>query len=141
MVAVREYFRIAALPATMPEIHEGYILGALGRIIQLHEIYYDEFWDFEYEFSRQMAVELAEFFGRYDETGNRLWLVMDDPNDTGKQEIHGAIVVDGQKAGNEGACIRWVILTPELQGEGIGRELMEKAMTYCEEENFDRVYL
>lgn len=106
----------------MPNIHEGYIPGTLGRIIQLHETYYDEYWDLDYEFSREVAVELAEFLGRYDEAANRLWLVM-DTDDEGGKEIQGALVVDGQQAGNEGARIRWVILAPELHGQGFGYEL------------------
>jgi GNAT superfamily N-acetyltransferase len=125
----------------MPEIHEGYVPGALGRIIQLHETYYDDYWNLDYEFSREVAVELTEFLDRYDEAANRLWLVMDDPDDDGEQAIQGALVVDGQQAGAEGARIRWVILAPELQGQGLGRELMDRAMAFCEAENFDRVYL
>lgn len=124
----------------MPEIHEGCVPGALGRIIQLHEIYYDEYWDLDYEFSREVAVELAEFLDRYDEAANRLWLVMDEDDD-GEQEIQGALVVDGQQAGDEGARIRWVILAPELHGQGLGRDLMERAMAFCDEAGFDRVYL
>lgn len=125
----------------MPKIHEGYVPGALGRIIELHETYYDEYWDLDYEFSREVAVELAEFLGRYDEAANRLWLVMDDPDSDGEQDIQGALVVDGQQTSDEGARIRWVILSPELHGQGLGRELMDRAMAFCEEENFDRVYL
>jgi GNAT superfamily N-acetyltransferase len=122
----------------MSDIHEGYVPGTLGRIIQHHETYYDEYWGLDYEFSREVAVELAEFIGRYDEAANRLWLVMDE---NGKQEIQGALVVDGQQAGNEGARIRWVILAPELHGLGLGRELMDRAMAFCEAESFERVYL
>lgn len=124
----------------MPEIHEGYVPGVLGRVIQIHEIYYDEYWDLDYEFSREVAVELAEFLDRYDEAANRLWLVM-DADDDGEQEIQGALVVDGQQAGNEGARIRWVVLAPELHGQGLGRDLMDRAMTFCKEADFDRVYL
>lgn len=125
----------------MPEIHEGYVPGALGRIIQLHETYYDEYWNLDYEFSREVAVELAEFIGRYDEETDRLWLVMGDLDGDGEQAIQGALVVDGQGIGDEGARIRWVVLSPELHGQGLGRELMKKAMTFCEEKGFDRVCL
>ena len=86
----------------MPEIHEGYVPGALGRIIGLHETYYDEYWDFDYEFTREVAVELAEFLGRYDERTDRLWLVLDDSENGGEQEIEGALVVDGQGPARRG---------------------------------------
>ncbi|WP_224332342.1 GNAT family N-acetyltransferase [Haloprofundus halobius] len=126
----------------MPEIQTGYTPGALGRIIELHETYYSEYWNLDYEFSREVAVELAEFLGRYDEAENRLWLVMSDPDDDGEREILGSLVVDGGHSDDEeGARLRWVVLAPELHGQGLGRELMNRAMAFCADAGFDRVYL
>lgn len=126
----------------MPEIITGYTPGALGRIIQLHETYYTEHWGLDYEFSREVAVELAAFLGRYDEATDRLWLVLSDPGGTGNQEVMGGLVVDGGHADDElGARIRWVILAPTLHGQGLGRELMDRAMAFCAECGFKRVYL
>ncbi|WP_331232380.1 GNAT family N-acetyltransferase [Natronorarus salvus] len=126
----------------MSEIQTGYIPGALGCIIELHETYYSEYWNLDYEFSREVAVELAEFLGRYNEADNRLWLAMSDPNDEGEQEVMGSLVIDGGHSnGEEGARIRWVILAPELHGQGLGRELMNRAMAFCTEAGYDRVYL
>lgn len=126
----------------MPEIQTGYVPGALGRIIELHETYYSDYWNLDYEFSREVAVELAEFLKRYDETDSRLWLVMSDPDDDGEQEILGSLVIDGSHSdAEEGARLRWVILAPELHGQGLGRELMNRAMAFCDEAGFERVYL
>lgn len=126
----------------MPEIRTGYVPGALGRIIELHETYYSAHWNLDYEFSREVAVELAEFLGRYDEGDSRLWLVMSDPDDAGEQEIMGSLVIDGGHTDDEeGARLRWVILAPELHGHGLGRALMSRAMAFCEEAGFGRVYL
>lgn len=126
----------------MPEIRTGYVPGALGRIIELHETYYSEYWDLDYEFSREVAVELAEFLNRYDEADNRLWVVMGDPDEDGEQELLGSLVIDGGHSDDEdGARLRWVILAPELHGQGLGRELMTRAMAFCDEAGFDRVYL
>lgn len=125
----------------MPEIRTGYVPGALGRIVELHETYYSEHWNLDYEFSREVAVELAEFLGRYDEADNRLWLVMSDPDEGGERAIMGSLVIDGGHADEVGARLRWVVLAPELHGQGLGRELMNRAMAFCEDAGFDRVYL
>lgn len=126
----------------MLEIQTGYVTGALGRIIELHETYYTENWNFDYEFSREVAVEFAEFIGRYDDAENRLWLVMSDLDEAGEQQIMGSLVVDGGHNDNEeGVRIRWVILASEFRGQGLGRVLMDRAMSYCENSGFDRVYL
>ncbi|WP_227357114.1 GNAT family N-acetyltransferase [Haladaptatus salinisoli] len=126
----------------MPEIQTGYIPGALGRIIELHETYYSEYWDLDYEFSREVAVELAEFLGRYDDADNRLWLVMSNPDTDDEREVMGSLVIDGgHNDDEEGARLRWVVLAPELHGQGLGRELMNRAIAFCEEVGFERVYL
>lgn len=125
----------------MPEIETGYVPGALGRVIELHETYYSKNWNLDYEFSREVAVELTDFLGRYDEANNRLWLVV-RATDPEAPEIMGALVVDGGHADDEvGARIRWVILAPELHGEGWGRKLMDRAMAFCRTVGFERVYL
>lgn len=84
---------------------------------------------------------MAEFLSRYDEGPHRLWLVLSDPDDDGEQTIQGSIAIDGQPPEGEGARLRWFILTPEVRGQGYGRELMDRAMSFCETEGFDRVFL
>lgn len=126
----------------MPEIKTGYTPGALGRIIELHETYYSEYWNLDYEFSREVAVELAAFLGRYDDAQDRLWLVLSDPDGVGEREIMGSLVIDGGHTDDEeGGRLRWVILAPGLHGRGIGRELMDRAMAFCKATGFERVYL
>ena len=58
-----------------------------------------------------------------------------------RQKILGAIFIDGSKAANEGARLRWFIIDPQYQGYGLGHRLMAAAMQFCREKQFPRVYL
>jgi GNAT superfamily N-acetyltransferase len=42
---------------------------------------------------------------------------------------------------NEVAQIRWFLLTPELRGKGVGKRLIQEAITFCQEQGFKRVFL
>jgi len=137
------------------KIQTGYVTGALGRVIELHELYYGKNWNLGLNFSREVAVEFTDFLGRYEDSGNRLWLVLADSDDPCEQTIMGSLVIDGgpNDEGEEGAKLRfiddeekgarlrWVVLVSELHGQGLGRELLDRAMTYCIDVGFERVYL
>jgi GNAT superfamily N-acetyltransferase len=116
-------------------LHLGYLPGAIGRITELHGTYYARYWDLGLFFEAKAAVELSEFLSRYDPAHDGLWLAMLDNN------IVGAIVIDGSKAETLGARLRWFILDPEVQGRGIGNQLMSAAMSFCEQTGFKRIYL
>ena len=40
-----------------------------------------------------------------------------------------------------GARLRWFILAPEIQGQGVGNKLMYEAMNFCEQAGFKHIYL
>lgn len=121
----------------MTRIETGYRPGAIGRITELHGRYYSEEWGFEQQFECEVARELAEFVARYDEASNGLWLARAD------DEVLGSIVIDGDRSETDsaGARLRWFILAPAAQGEGLGQQLMDRAMTFCQKIGFERVYL
>ena len=82
-----------------------------------------------------VATGLANFLSRYDERHDGFWNAVDD------KRIVGSITIDGSEAATKGAHLRWFILDPEYQGNGIGNQLMRAAMRFCEEKNFLRVQL
>ncbi len=113
----------------------GYIPGSLGRIIELHGQYYAKYWDLGLYFEAKVATELSEFLSRFDLQVDGAWFAQV------KGQIVGGIFIDGSKADGIGARIRWFILDEDYQGLGIGKLLMQKAMTFCAEKQFRRVYL
>ena len=67
----------------------GYVSGTIGRITELHALYYFENWDFGKFFEAKVAAELAAFLNRFDERRDGLWTVCLD------RQVEGSIAIDG----------------------------------------------
>ena len=117
------------------EIHKGYIPGAIGRVIELHGTYYHACWKFGAFFEAKVAGELADFIGRYDVQRDGFWTAAVDGR------VEGSLTIDGAHAGQEGAHLRWFIMSSALRGKGVGNRLMRAAMDFCRSNRYRRVYL
>lgn len=113
----------------------GYVPGTIGRITELHALYYFENWGFGKFFEAKVAIELSAFLNRFDECYDGLWALCLN------NQVEGSIVIDGVKAASEGAHLRWFILSSKLRGRGFGNKLMEKAICFCKENQYQRIYL
>ena len=116
-------------------ITKGYIPGSIGRVVQLHGSYYYQNWNFGVFFESKIARELAGFIDRYDEKRDRFW------NAVSGSCIEGSITIDGIHAESKGAHLRWFIMSDVLRGKGTGGKLMEKAVTFCQQKNYPKIYL
>jgi GNAT superfamily N-acetyltransferase len=116
-------------------ISKGYIPGCIGRLSELHALYYSNLVGFGLTFEAKVARELAEFCSRYDEQRDGLWLA------TLAGRIHGSIAIDGLHAQDEGAHLRWFITSNEIRGTGIGTSLLSSAMDFCRVKGYRRIYL
>ena len=113
----------------------GYYPGVVGKITELHAVYYYENWGFDVTFETQVGAELSEFVRRFDGNCHGLWVA------TKKGEFAGAIAIDGVDAFGEGARLRWFIVDPRYQGSGIGKKLIMQAIEFCIQNGFPKVYL
>jgi GNAT superfamily N-acetyltransferase len=113
----------------------GYVPGAIGRITELHATYYHEHWDFDLYFESKVATELSDLLCRFDPTRDGFWVAMKNGR------IIGSVAIDGKEAKITGARLRWFIVDPEFQGQGLGHLLLHKAIDFCKKANFKRVYL
>lgn len=116
-------------------IEQGYVAGAIGRIVELHARYYHEAWGFGRLFEAQVAAGMGEFMGRYDDARDGLWTVSADAR------LEGSIAIDGQDARGAGAHLRWFIVSPALHGAGVGARLVDTALAFCRARHYQRVYL
>lgn len=116
-------------------IFKGYIPGVIGRIVELHARYYHQHWGFGLFFEAKVALEMAEFFSRFDEDRDGFWYVQKNG------QIEGSVAIDGINAKREGAHLRWFILSPAIQGQGFGQKLIKKAIDFCKQKKYDSIYL
>lgn len=114
---------------------KGYTPGTIGRITELHAIYYSQNWGLDVKFEAEIATQLSEFLLRFEPSHDGIWTA----NLNG--EVVGAIAIDGSKAKSKGARLRWFILSPEYQGYGIGQLLLEKAIVFCKQAQLNQIYL
>jgi GNAT superfamily N-acetyltransferase len=113
----------------------GYIPGAIGRIAEIHGTYYHKHWGFDLFFESKVAIELSEFLRRLNETQDGFWVA------SLGEKIVGAIAIDGVNHEGKGAHLRWFIVAPENQGQGIGKILIEEAIQFCRRKKFGKIYL
>jgi GNAT superfamily N-acetyltransferase len=118
-----------------PEIVRGYVPGAIGRIVELHGIYYAANWGFSAFFEARMARELAEFIDRYDGKRDGLWTAVIGGH------IAGSIAIDGSRCPDEAAHLRWFILDPDHHGRGTGGRLLDEAVRFCRDCGHQRITL
>jgi GNAT superfamily N-acetyltransferase len=114
---------------------KGYIPGAIGRIAELHAVYYHQEWRFGLYFEAKVATEMSHFLSRFKKNQDGFWTACND------ERVQGSIVIDGLNAVSEGAHLRWYIVSPEMQGKGIGRLLLNHAIQFCRNLNYSQIYL
>jgi GNAT superfamily N-acetyltransferase len=121
----------------MPDIKivKDYVPGALGRVAELHGVYYHDHWKFGLFFEAKVAVELSEFLKRYDEIRDGFWPVLVDGR------VEGSITIDGIDGENEGAHLRWFIISDVLRGKGAGNRLINTAISFCKSRHYNKIFL
>jgi GNAT superfamily N-acetyltransferase len=117
------------------KLKTGYQPGVIGRVAQMHALYYHEHWNFGSFFEAKIASEMGEFIQRYEENRDFLQTAV-----TGG-EIEGSIIIDGLHAREKGAHLRWFILSDALRSQGAGKLLVKEAIKFCRKNGYKMVYL
>ncbi|MBW4471521.1 MAG: GNAT family N-acetyltransferase [Stenomitos rutilans HA7619-LM2] len=119
----------------MIEILRSYVPGSIGRVVELHGIYYAKYWHFEAFFEAKVADGLAEFMNRYNEERDGFWVAVLE------NRVEASIAIDGIQANQTGVHLRWFIVSDVLRGQGVGRQLLNSAIEFCRRKQYRRVYL
>ncbi len=105
--------------------------GDIGFITHLHGILYaDQGWD--YTFDIYVAKPLAEFAESHS-FRERIWIVEEGGR------IKGSVAI--VKYSEKEAQLRWLLLDPEVRGQGLGRRLLEDALSFCRQAKYSSVFL
>jgi GNAT superfamily N-acetyltransferase len=113
----------------------GYFPGVIGKVTELHAVYYSQHWGFDISFETQVARELSKFMSNFHRNTDGFWAAVFCG------QFAGAVAIDGSLSSTEGARLRWFIVEPKLQGKGIGRELIRCAVAFCRNAGHKKVFL
>jgi GNAT superfamily N-acetyltransferase len=116
------------------KIH-GYYPGVVGKITEIHAVYYHEHWGFDVSFETQVGRELSIFVDEFDEDRDGLWVA------TASGKFAGSVAIDGHEAKKEGARLRWFIVDPEFQSAGLGKKLISCAVEFCKKKQYPKIFL
>jgi GNAT superfamily N-acetyltransferase len=119
------------MTATIVDNHEP---GAIGRIAQLHAHHYAAASGFGVAFEAKVARELGDFCLAFQPGRDGLWLAKGD-------EIEGSVAIDGSHADTDGAHLRWFITSSRLRGQGIGRQLLARALDFVDARGYATTHL
>jgi GNAT superfamily N-acetyltransferase len=113
----------------------GYYPGVVGKITEIHAVYYHEHWGFDASFETQVGRELSEFISEFDKDRDGFWAA------TGNGKFAGSIAIDGHGTPAEGARLRWFIVAPEFQNTGLGKELISRCIEFCRQKKYPKIFL
>jgi len=117
-------------PAPIVRIRHTLQPGDLGMVVHLHGIVYAREYGLDASFEPYVAKPLAEFAIS---GAGRLWIA-----EEGERIVGSIAVVD---ASDRVGQLRWFLLVPEARGTGLGKRLLEAALAYARERDFERLYL
>jgi GNAT superfamily N-acetyltransferase len=120
-------------PENRVTVRAGLKPGDIGYITYLHGVVYDEEYGLDVTFEPYVAMPLAEFALNQGNPRQRIWVV----------ERYG--VVCGSAAivehSREEAQFRWLLLSRDARGIGLGSRLVDWALAFCIEQGYRSVFL
>ena len=106
--------------------------GDVDAIVKLHSTLYGEEYGFDPTFEHYVAEPLT-LFAESRGKNQKIWIVEKD----GKLKGSVAIV----RVSDVEAQLRWLLIHPELRGQGVGRLLVDKAVSFCRECGYGSIFL
>jgi Transcriptional regulators len=106
--------------------------GDIGYITYMHGWIYQEEYGYSSAFEGYVAESFHKFLIDYNPEKDHLWCAEHNGN------IIGCIGIVGF---GESAQLRWFLLDPHYRSIGLGKKLLQEAINFVKEKNYQRVYL
>jgi DNA-binding MarR family transcriptional regulator/GNAT superfamily N-acetyltransferase len=107
-------------------IRTEYTSEDIQKIIERHQVLYGEEQGFDLSFGDYVTTTFAADV-------QRIWIAEQDGRFVG--------CVGVVKADDETAQLRWLILEPEVRGLGLGKQLVQHVIDFCQEKGYKQVML
>ena len=107
-------------------------LGDVEAIVEMHRAIYAREYGFDDTFATYVADPLVKF-ARHPKSNERIWIA----------ERNGAIAgcVAMVQAEPRVAQLRWFLVDPAARGAGLGRRLLDDAVTFARRSGYDTIVL
>jgi N-acetylglutamate synthase-like GNAT family acetyltransferase len=106
--------------------------GDIGYLSYLHGVLYANEYGWDHTFEAYVAGPLSEFAKAHSDR-ERIWIVEREG------VVAGSIAI--VSASTKEAQLRWFLLHPDLRGKGIGRMLMEDAISFSKANGYSTLFL
>ncbi|WP_444930969.1 GNAT family N-acetyltransferase [Microbulbifer sp. SSSA002] len=106
--------------------------GDIGYITYLHGKLYSEEFGYNFTFEAYVGEPLSQFAKR-ENSRERLWVV------EYKGQITGCIAIC--EVSESVAQLRWFLIEPKLRGMGVGKRLIDDALSFVKEKSYSKVDL
>jgi N-acetylglutamate synthase-like GNAT family acetyltransferase len=106
--------------------------GDLGYLLYLHGSLYAKEYGFDNTFETDVAIAVTDFFRSYSGQ-ERIWIVEH------RDEVAGCIAI--VKRADDAAQLRWFLLHPKIRGFGIGRQLINEAISFSKKCGYSSMFL
>lgn len=135
--AMKSIQQILSAPEETPvsDIHIRYNLlpGDVGYLIYLHGQLYAKESGYNLEFEAYVCKTFYEFLPTYNPAKDRIFLAIAD------NQIVGSVAILGSS--RHLAQLRWFLIHPDYRGRGLGKKLLQEAIVFCREKDYQKVYL
>ncbi len=115
------------------QIRSDYKPGDVGYVIYLHGVLYAQEYALDHTFEGEVAAKMGEFIKTFDPEKD-LFVVAEDEG-----RIVGSIAINGLPDGT--AQLRWYLLHPDARGAGLGKKLLDSAISFCKQQGFKSLSL